>query len=420
MTFSWNSSVFSTIQANEYTLVVGTPDFLNNGTIVCMPDSDNDDEPLALDATCSYVDFIRDGYSAGNYTEMSPTECITAYASTFLAGRRNLIAVMDTTSTDANYYLWPPFSFPTQENVTLGWPQQTSVMPADLKNSTAINGTTLVSIFNPTLIGQYRSAFYSFPNPPYQWLCNYYTINGTCTAKSAQAFGESWRITPAMYPIKTCYSELVPPLCKLEYASLLVGIVLVCNAIKTICMVITALKLWRLDNPILVTVGDAASSFLEHPDETTKGYCLIDRNSVKAWKSKKIGVKAYKLPKTLRFFRAASLLRWMSTLLFCLAFIIAAAFLCSQAVIGMESDGFTEKEVWDAGFGSLNPNALLDFFGYSTRGGSNLVILATVLIANLPQLVLSVSSLTSFYNRPHTDSFYRSRTSCIMQSSRHK
>lgn len=165
---------------------------------------------------------------------------ISTYASTFLVGHRNVIAIMNTTSSDANYYLWPPDTF----NYTAGeavdyWPTNVDAMPADLKNSTDINGTTLVSIFNPTLSDRFQSAtvpsnVQAVSYPTYQWLCNYYTITGACTAQSALAFGDSWEITPAMYPIEVCYSEIVPPLCKLQYASMLVGIVLICNAIKTI------------------------------------------------------------------------------------------------------------------------------------------------------------------------------------------
>lgn len=419
----WNSSIFSTVQTNEYTVVVGTSEFLNNGTTVCTgnPDALTD---VTSDVTCPVVEFIRNGYSAGNYTELNPSDFINTYATTFLVGHRNVIAIMDTTSPDANYFLWPPSTFVdefknTTESYYDYWPQGTTSVPASMKNSTAINGTTLLSGFNPIVTDQFESAtesdFVSFSAyPTWQWLCNYYTVNGSCTTQSAQAFGESWQITPAMYPIETCYTELVPPLCKLEYASLLVGIVLICNATKTICMALTAWKLWRLDNPLLVTIGDAASSFLEHPDETTRGYCLMDRSSVKAWKKRKIGVKMYKPPKVVRFFRTASILRWLSTLLFCCTFIGAAGGLLQLAVTGMEgSVGFTEKEVLDAGFGTLNPNALLPIVSGLSN---NLMILENVLVANSPQLVLSVSHPIPTLTANRGLTLIRSPTSCTTPS----
>jgi hypothetical protein len=181
-------------------------------------------------------------------------------------------------------------------------------------------------------------------------------------------------------------------------------------------MALTAWKLWRLDNPLLVTVGDAASSFLEHPDETTRDYCLMDRSSVKAWKKRKIGVKMYKPPKVVRFFRAASILRWLSTLLFCCAFITAAGALLGLALSEMEnSTGFTEKEALDAGFGTLNPNALLTVF-YDSGLNNNLIVLANVLVANSPQLVLSVSHPIPTLTANRGLTLIRSHTSCTTPS----
>lgn len=411
ISFSWNSSVFSTIQTNEYTVVIGTRDFLDNGTTVCTGNSsalngENNAYGSYGDVNCSVVDFIRNGFNAQNYTEMSLSGLINTYASDFVVGHRNVILIMNTSSPDVNYFMWPPTTFESELDVSnetnlyeYCWPSA-STLPAYLKNSNTSN-STLISIFNPQLSDSFVSASNGANQavyPTYQWLCNYYTINGSCTARAANNFGNTWLVTPALYPIETAYSENTPPLCKLEYASLLVGIVLLCNAIKTICMALTAWKLWRLDNPILVTAGDAASSFLERPDHTTQGYCLMDRSSVKAWKKRKIGVKMYRPPKNLRFFRAASILRWISTLFFCLTFIGAAAALLQIALEGMESSaGFTEKEVWDAGFGTLNPNALLALFYGTGVANLNLEVLQNVLVANSPQLILSVRSYSCLH-----------------------
>ena len=283
---------------------------------------------------------------------------------------------MNTSSTDANYHLWLPFVF--NESATEDF--------TTLKFESPVNDTTLLSMFQP-LIG------HNFL--PYQWLCNANTYNRSCTTQQANSFESSWQILPPNYPIETCYSETVPSLCKLEYGSLLVCIVLICNVVKTACMSITARKLWKLDNPILATIGDATASFLEMPDQTTSCCCLMDGRSIKAWKKKMPVRNIYGPPKTLRFFRAVSLTRWSITLLSCLAFIGVSSWLCSKAVSGMES--FTNltsvTQVWDSGFGSVNPNAILNILGYPYyigEGNINIKILANVLIANSPQLILSV------------------------------
>lgn len=386
------------MQINQYSIVVGTADFLKNGTAPCTGNLSswniNDD---TLSASCELLEFIRNGYSAGNYTEMSPVKCITTYANTFIVGQRNVIAIMNTSSTDSNYYMWPAITFNSSQSIPEQWPWD-STRPDDLYDSTAVGGSTLLSMFSSTITDDSPYA----PSSNYQWLCNYYTSKGSCTTQMATDFGGAWEITPAMYPIETCYSEVVPPLCKLEYAGLLVGIVLICNAIKTVCMTITAWKLWRLDNPIIVTVGDAAATFLERPDETTKGYCLMGRKGVRAWRNGRPMRKLYKPPKALRLFQAVSVIRWASTLVFCLTFIAVASCLCSKGAGHLQDYGLSGKDIW-GGFGTLNPKAIFNL----NSSISNMAIIANVLAANSPQLILSVSSNQSIFTEHprlnHTD-----------------
>jgi hypothetical protein len=54
-------------------------------------------------------------------------------------------------------------------------------------------------------------------------------------------------------------------------------VVVLCNAVKVGCLVFL---LWKGTNdmsPPLVTVGDAVASFLEAPDESTRGYCTYSK-----------------------------------------------------------------------------------------------------------------------------------------------
>ena len=340
--------------------IVVTPDFLSNGSTICT----NNSTAYGLDIKyCPIVNSIHGGYLARNYTKLSPDQCISTYANWFLVGYRNLIAVMNTSSPDANYFLWPPDAF-NNNNSDSTWPD-TRQIPADMQVPTPYNDTTLLSIINPG------------PDGSSQWFCNYYSTE-ICTTQQAQSFGKSWKITPAEYPIQFCYSEVVPlSLCKLEYWSLLVVIVLCCNVIKTLCMAITMWKLWRIDNPLLATIGDATASFLEKPDQTTKGWCLMDRKSLKSWKKRKAVNNLYRPLKSLRFFRAASLMRWCCTLFLCLGVIATAFFLWSMTI----------GELSNVGFGSLNSNTLLSIIPPYKNAGT----LGNVFIANSPQLVLSVS-----------------------------
>ena len=91
---------FHSVQTNEHSVVVGTPCCLDNGIAVCTGDQTALTGAMLYnrgpDVTCSVVDLIGNRYDAGNYTQMTPSECITTYSSIFVTGNRNIIAIMDT------------------------------------------------------------------------------------------------------------------------------------------------------------------------------------------------------------------------------------------------------------------------------------------------------------------------------------
>ena len=107
--------------------------------------------------------------------------------------------------------------------------------------------------------------------------------------------------------IQYCLSERVKECCKLQFSLVIMIVVIICNLIKTICMGTIA---WKQDPEPLVTLGDAISSFLDRPDVTTEGNCIIGRTRLennKPWDS----ISSIWEPKRLRWFRAASLRRWL-------------------------------------------------------------------------------------------------------------
>ncbi|KAF2437912.1 hypothetical protein P171DRAFT_477820 [Karstenula rhodostoma CBS 690.94] len=61
--------------------------------------------------------------------------------------------------------------------------------------------------------------------------------------------------------------------CKIQMSLPFLMIVILCNAIKIICLILTIMKS-NLDTELpLVTVGDAVAAFSEHPDVLTHGHC---------------------------------------------------------------------------------------------------------------------------------------------------
>ena len=74
--------------------------------------------------------------------------------------------------------------------------------------------------------------------------------------------------------IQYCLSDPVDEHCKLQFSLAIMIAVIICNLVKTICISVIA---WKPDWEPLVTLGDAIASFLDRPDVTTKGNCIVGK-----------------------------------------------------------------------------------------------------------------------------------------------
>ncbi|KAK8115505.1 hypothetical protein PG984_012007 [Apiospora sp. TS-2023a] len=150
----------------------------------------------------------------------------------------------------------------------------------------------------------------------------------------------------------------------------------------------------------LSTIGDAIASFMRKPDETTEGMCLASsedfvshqplRDSRPDYHTlNRVRPRSFKLQNR-RWMHSVSLWRRVFTLSFCLALLIVTV---SLLVISFTSLRHRKISIsipgfWDLGFGSLTPFTYLiirlpraDPYG----------LIANVLLANLPQLLLSLT-----------------------------
>ena len=66
----------------------------------------------------------------------------------------------------------------------------------------------------------------------------------------------------------------------LQFSLIIMLMVIVCNAVKVVCCILAARRLG--ESRPLVTIGDAVASFLEVPDPTTAGFCLLDGRSAES------------------------------------------------------------------------------------------------------------------------------------------
>jgi hypothetical protein len=227
-----------------------------------------------------------------------------------------------------------------------------------------------------------------------------------------EAIADIW--DPYGYNVQYCLSERVPEKCSYNGNIPIVAIVLVANLIKLVGMLYVA---FRLRDAPLITVGDAVESFLNEPDRTTRGMCLLTKEDVvksirkrHRWDQPRGGgtaaatALAGKEPDTkplpslpppapkvarirkLRWSKSASGLRWSLTMgLILLALITVAAlfWFATRSIVGA---GFT---ILDIGFGKVTPSAIITGWKIGTMGSAANRILSSILVANAPQTIFS-------------------------------
>ena len=111
------------------------------------------------------------------------------------------------------------------------------------------------------------------------------------------------------YPIDYCLTREWPKKCRLQFSLIILCVVIVGNCIKAACMLATLC----VDIEGLVTIGDAISSFLKTPDETTIGMCIVNRRTIKntSWKE----ISRATIPWKVRshfWLQALSTARWLT------------------------------------------------------------------------------------------------------------
>lgn len=157
------------------------------------------------------------------------------------------------------------------------------------------------------------------------WCCEgHEDSEGYC--KVDEAANHAHKMTFNGHPIDYCRVQEVDEDCMLQFSLPIMLVVIICNLIKTACMVCVALG--ELSQP-LVVIGDAIASFLRQPDPRTQNICLAGKDSFRrggfqkggfqkggcenggfqkgGWQARPLTWKAERH----RWFRAASMTRWL-------------------------------------------------------------------------------------------------------------
>lgn len=172
---------------------------------------------------------LHDQAETGGLVRLEDSDCITAYGPKYQSKHGNLILVSPDSST-------PGLGVFKKQRI-LG-PERYQQEPSSWICATPEHYDA----------DQSRcSSFISDPNPNPDW-------------------------TISTLHIDHCLSEIVPKKCKLQYSLPLAIVVMAFNLVKAIIIFLVAFT--SADTPIL-TSGDAIASFMQTPDETTKGKCLV-------------------------------------------------------------------------------------------------------------------------------------------------
>lgn len=307
------------------------------------------------------------GSSNTGIENLTSTECIDAYAGVFLNGRGPLLHISS----------------------TVGGVEDTAT------------GSSQVPLITYQSVGSYEET-----KEPWSWMCTWgeplqgeerppckpQSINAstwTISRRAPTLEGPKWQHN---YTIDYCLSMKVPESCKLHYSLQLLAVVVFANALKVVAM------LWTLichEDQLLITVGDAVSSFLDEPDDATQKLGTISGSDVS-----KVGRRIYAVvPEDIhtraekRWCAGTGILNWSATIILWLLFLATASGLLALAASRLSESVKIAGPPLSRGFG-LDTSSFIKFHDglfaikLPQEGAGGLI--AAVLLVNSPQIVCSL------------------------------
>ncbi|KAJ5373602.1 hypothetical protein N7517_005608 [Penicillium concentricum] len=211
--------------------------------------------------------------------------------------------------------------------------------------------------------------------------------------------------TPRLYSIDHCMTLPAKETCQLFFSPPICLIVIGCNIVKLICALLAARE---NRNDIFLTTGDAIASFLAKPDPATKGACLLSGSLVNKrtqgwWKYKGCERKSLdlletkqeiplRLPSRKRWFQAASLSRWVYTILLFVCMLIPSVIVLRLGILNYNKAS-KSKSIWQSGLGDASAATTLNGLSIPATASG---IFSMIFMANVPQILVSLAYF--FYN----------------------
>ncbi|KAL9598644.1 MAG: hypothetical protein Q9219_004390 [cf. Caloplaca sp. 3 TL-2023] len=189
-------------------------------------------------------DILAESYQADTFENLTSRQCYEIYHKQYSASRGDVLVVQKELVSPTK--IWKPFNEVT-----------------DLSRIRVPDGPDIVNTFKDVPASSHPSEY-----PSYYWQCTP-RLDRTC-ALVHPGDGKSFSWKPYGNEVQYCWSEKVQENCKLNYSIQFAVIVIISNLAKVICMLWT---LWHHDTLALITIGDAIQSFLDRPDPYTRDFC---------------------------------------------------------------------------------------------------------------------------------------------------
>ncbi|KAF1848866.1 uncharacterized protein K460DRAFT_364812 [Cucurbitaria berberidis CBS 394.84] len=362
----YNSAVFSSLSANSYWAVSVSQSFINdtqclNCTNVDYYQTARNRRPRVdflsrseLKTLSKTVETLWGLARAGNLDRLEPAECLNQYAQTIQSNRRNLLLV----GKDSNY---PP----PEENY---FNNRSHIYWADMFQASS-------------------AAYAEQAADSYSWICAGLTDTRSCSSmiENIKRVPDAWQVgwhcrgdtrnecAYPRFPVEYCLSEKAEPHCKLHFEPNIAILITVLNLVKAALMFYIAFFI--SDEPI-ITMGDAIASFLEKSDSTTKNMCLVSLKDFKEKKGYTAGPRQWD-NKRYKWKDVTSKTRRTVTLVMFLTALVLVSGLLGWGLVSLPT-GTTLSRL---GFGMVDPRTAMS--------GLPNDLLANVVLANTPQLILS-------------------------------
>ncbi|KAF2821148.1 hypothetical protein CC86DRAFT_359821, partial [Ophiobolus disseminans] len=372
----YNAAVYMSIAAHSYQVYAVPETFL---TAPECPQCTNTSYVIAPRNSSTAPGSLQSIYEMAksrNVTRLENKDCIAAYARMLQTNRGDLILVAGDDSVPLNKSSriagTSPVFWYHEFNAINSWRASTQAyewMCSSLANRNFTTGRQGIIDNAPCTeaIGRITSS-------PENW-----TVGGACRSHVPEYSNGCREMSAMRGPIEHCYSENIEPRCKVRWSVPIATLVIALNLVKGALMFYTA---FGVKEEPLMTLGDAVSSFIEEPDQSTTGMCLVSFKDIRKQGMHGTGSRIWTRPRY-RWESNTSRLRRAMTFLMLGA---TATVLLSFLAIGIGNMGKNQTNSFSnlvrLGFGTLDPRTAINT--------SVKTVVGNTLIANAPQVILSL------------------------------